>query len=130
MDYITLGRTNLRVSRMGLGCGGHSRLGLARGGSADNAERIVKDALSLGINFIDTAESYGTEASVGNALKGVARDSYVLSTKAGISVNNGRSTPEDFASRVDAALTRLRTDYVERLSPAWRERRRLRLRSR
>jgi aryl-alcohol dehydrogenase-like predicted oxidoreductase len=50
---------------------------------------------------------------VGNALKGVTRDSYVLSTKAGISVNDARSRPEDFASRVDAALTRLRSDYVD-----------------
>jgi aryl-alcohol dehydrogenase-like predicted oxidoreductase len=113
MDYTTLGRTNLRVSRMGLGCGGHSRLGLARGGSTDNAERIVKDALSLGINFFDTAESYGTETTLGNALAGVARDSYVLSTKAGVSVDRVRSKPAEFSTRVDAALTRLRTDHVD-----------------
>lgn len=117
MDYTTLGRTGLRVSRMGLGCGGHSRLGLGRGGSADNAERIVKDALALGINFIDTAETYGTEPAVGNALTGVARDSYVLSTKAGISPdfsgNGTRSRPDEFAARVNAALKRLRTDHVD-----------------
>lgn len=113
MDYVTLVQSGPRVSRMGFGCGGHSRLGLARGGSPDNAERIVKDALSLGVNFIDTAETYGTEATVGKALSGVARDSYVLSTKAGISVDDARSRPEDFATRVDAALTRLHTDHVD-----------------
>ena len=113
MDYTTLGRTGLHVSRMGLGCGGHSRLGLARGGSSENAERIVTDALALGITFFDTAESYGTEPALGNALRGVARDSYVLSTKAGISENNLRSTPADFSRRVEAALVRLRTDHVD-----------------
>jgi L-galactose dehydrogenase len=113
MDYTTLGRTGLHVSRMGLGCGGHSRLGLARGGSAENAERIVKDALSLGVNFIDTAETYGTEATVGNALAGVARDSYVLSTKASVSTDHARWRPEDFANRVTASLGRLRTDHID-----------------
>ena len=48
MNFTTLGRTGLRVSRMGLGCGGHSRLGIARGSTADDAERIVKDALGAG----------------------------------------------------------------------------------
>jgi aryl-alcohol dehydrogenase-like predicted oxidoreductase len=65
MDYVTLVQSGPRVSRMGFGCGGHSRLGLARGGSSDNTEHIAKDALSLGINFIDTAETYGTEATAG-----------------------------------------------------------------
>lgn len=57
MDYATLGKTGISASRMGLGCGGHSRLGLATGGSQDEAIRIIHAALSLGINFFDTAES-------------------------------------------------------------------------
>jgi aryl-alcohol dehydrogenase-like predicted oxidoreductase len=117
MNYTALGRTGLRVSRMGLGCGGHSRLGLARGGSAEHAERIVKDAISLGINFIDTAESYGTESAVGNALVGVPRESYILSTKAGINAgfakDDARSQPDEFASRVEASLKKLRTDHID-----------------
>jgi len=61
MEYTTLGRTGLKVSRMGLGCGGHSRLGLSTGSTETEAENVVRAALSLGINFIDTAEGYGTE---------------------------------------------------------------------
>jgi L-galactose dehydrogenase len=98
---------------MGLGCGGHSRLGLARGGSTDNAERIVKDAVALGVTFFDTAESYGTEATLGSALVGIARDSYVLSTKCSVSVEGVRSKSEEFVRRVDAALARLRTGHVD-----------------
>ena len=71
----------------------------------------------LGVNFIDTAETYGTEPIVGNALAGVQRDCFVLSTKAGVRANfsggDSRSTAEEFATRVEAALTRLRTHYVD-----------------
>ena len=45
MDYTVLGRTGLRVSVAGLGCGGSSRLGLARGASNDAAARLVRHCL-------------------------------------------------------------------------------------
>ena len=98
---------------MGLGCGGHSRLGLALGKSPENAERIVKDAIALGVNFVDTAESYGTEETVGRALVGVPRDSVVVSTKLSINENKQRSTPADFARRFEGTLERLAMDHVD-----------------
>ena len=55
MLTTSLGRTGFVVSRMGLGCGGHSRLGM-RDGDTANAVRIVHEAVDLGINFFDTAE--------------------------------------------------------------------------
>ena len=55
MDYTTLGRTGLRVSVAGLGCGGSSRLGMGYGSSTGEAARIVRHSLDLGVNFIDTA---------------------------------------------------------------------------
>ena len=69
MEYTTLGKTGLKVSVAGLGCGGFSRLGLKAGKSEDEAARLIHQAVDLGINFIDTAPSYGTEGVVGKALK-------------------------------------------------------------
>ena len=82
MEYTTLGRTGLRVSVAGLGCGGPSRLGMRNDPqTASNAIALVKLAMDLGVNFIDTAQTYGTEPIVGKAIAGVPRDRLVISTK-------------------------------------------------
>lgn len=108
MLFTTLGNTGLRVSRMGLGCGGHSRLGMTKGASAEEASRIVREAIELGVNFIDTAEAYRTEEAVGLGLARVPRESVVISTKVGA---NG--TAEETRERVEGCLRRLRTEYVD-----------------
>ncbi|HVK05984.1 MAG TPA: aldo/keto reductase [Armatimonadaceae bacterium] len=113
MDHIVLGRTGLSASVMGLGCGGHSRLGLAQQKGEANAVAVVRRALDLGVNFIDTAEAYGTEEAVGKALDGVPRDSVILSTKISAGRQGQRTTPADLKARADACLARLRTDYVD-----------------
>jgi aryl-alcohol dehydrogenase-like predicted oxidoreductase len=113
MDYTTLGATGLRVSAMGLGCGGHSRLGRTAGRTEAESERLVREALALGINFIDTAEGYGTEEIVGRALAGTAREQVVLSTKAGVGWEGRKVTGAEMKQRVEACLTRLRTEYVD-----------------
>ncbi len=113
MDYVTLGRTGLRVSVMGLGGGGHSRLGQSRGGSQEQSIAIVERALELGINFIDTAESYGTEPAIGLALRGKTRDAIVLSTKKTITTQERLITPDELIAGLEASLQRLGTDRVE-----------------
>src|SRR5450432_4011466 len=113
MDYTTLGRTGLRVSRMGLGCGGPSRLGLKTGGTEENAERVVREALTLGINFIDTAEAYGTEVVVGRALCGAARENAIVSTKVSVTLDGRKATAAETKARVEASLRRLGADYVD-----------------
>jgi aryl-alcohol dehydrogenase-like predicted oxidoreductase len=113
MEFTTLGKTGLRVSRMGLGCGGHSRLGLGTGGSEENAVTIVRAALDLGVNFIDTAESYGTEEVVGRGIADARRDQIILSTKAGIGWKDRWATREEMRERVHACLERLGTDYLD-----------------
>jgi aryl-alcohol dehydrogenase-like predicted oxidoreductase len=60
MDRVILGRTGLAASVLGLGAGGDSRLGLAANDEAGSI-RLVRAALDRGVNFIDTAEAYGTE---------------------------------------------------------------------
>ncbi|HEY6432479.1 MAG TPA: aldo/keto reductase [Acetobacteraceae bacterium] len=82
MEYTTLGRTGLRVSVAGLGAGGFSRLGLTAGKSESEVVGLVHAALDLGVNIIDTASAYGTEAVVGKAVAGRRRDSVVIATKA------------------------------------------------
>ncbi len=113
MERVTLGRTGLRASVMGLGCGGHSRLGLSQGKSEDEAVCVVRAALDLGINFIDTAETYKTEHVVGLALGCVPRQDVLISTKAHIGFEDRRSTAAEMRERVEGNLARLGTDYVD-----------------
>ncbi len=110
MLTTTLGHTGLTVSRMGLGGGGHSRLGLAQGGTSEAAANVVRAALDLGVSFIDTAESYGTEEAVGLGIQGTPREQVVLSTKIGL--NEGTDAAEA-RERVEGCLRRLRTEYVD-----------------
>lgn len=82
MTYTTLGRTGLRVSRVGLGAGGPSRLGQATDADQAAIERLIGRALDLGVNFIDTARGYGTEAAIGRALQALDGADVVVATKA------------------------------------------------
>ena len=104
MEYTTLGRTGLRVSVMGLGCGGPSRVGQRTGKSEAEQVTIIRQALDAGVNFIDTAEVYQTEAVVGQAIKGLDRDKVVLSTKK--STWGESLTPEDVRTSLEASLKR------------------------
>lgn len=113
MEYVTLGRTGLEVSVAGLGCGGFSRLGLGTGKSEAEAVALVRQALDLGINLLDTAAVYGTESVVGRAITSVPRDSVVIATKAWIPRSEGRSAAERAVASLDNSLRQLGTDYVD-----------------
>jgi len=113
MEYITLGRTALRVSVLGLGAGGHSRLGQRTGATEDESVAIVGRALALGVTFIDTAEAYGTEAIIGAALSAARREDVVISTKKSLRVDGRLITATELTCGLEASLTRLRTDYVD-----------------
>jgi L-galactose dehydrogenase len=112
MELTTFGRTGLSVSVAGLGCGGHSRLGLTNGGSQDQAIAVVQRALDLGINLIDTARAYGTEEIVGRALAG-RRDEVIVSTKAMPEVNGHLLSAQALRGSVEKSLDRLQTDHVD-----------------
>jgi L-galactose dehydrogenase len=109
MDRVILGRTGLSASVMGLGAGGDSRLGLAKEDEAASI-RLVHAALDHGINFIDTAEAYGTEHIVGKAIRGLRRSELILSTKKS---TGGSLEPADVVESLEASLRRLGTDYVD-----------------
>src|SRR5262245_49932733 len=113
MLYRPLGRTGLNVSILGLGTG--TRFGDPRNQTQDQATRLVRTALELGINYLDTAPMYlEAESILGQALAGVPRASYVLATKffpmdkAGVPF-----TPEQLRLSVEQSLRRLRVESID-----------------
>ncbi len=128
MEYVQLGRTGLRVSQVGLGCGNFGGVGSAPEffGMGENEEeaRVLMDmALDLGINFFDTANSYGggrSEAYIGRwlAAKGQAvRDRLLISSKVFNPVGEGPNdrglSRRHIYSQVEASLRRLRVDHLD-----------------
>lgn len=107
-----LGKTGLEVSVGGLGCGGHSRLGMFSKGM-QHASGIVRCAYENGVNFFDTAAAYGTQPAVGLALAGVPRGRYVLSTKFPYRNGAGMQPAEALERYLDASLKELRTEYID-----------------
>src|SRR5215813_9231883 len=124
MDYIRLGKSGLKVSRLCLGC---MTFGVPERGShawtldEERSRPIIKQALELGINFIDTANVYSdgtSEEIVGRALRDFAkREEIVLATKV---FNRMRPGPngaglsrKSIFAEMDASLKRLGTDYVD-----------------
>ena len=110
MDFVTLGRTDLNVSVMGIGCGGPSRIGQQTGKSEEESIAVVKHALASGINFIDTAEVYRTEKIVGASIKDFNREDLVISTKKS---TWGKIKPTDVIKSLERSLSNLGTDYID-----------------
>ena len=112
MEKVVLGRTGLEVSIAGLGCGGHSRIGLAKYGEG-HAAGIVRKAIDLGVNFIDTAAAYKTEGAVGLGLEGIPRDRYVVSSKFPYGFDGQFAPPDKLRETLDDCLRLIRSDYVD-----------------
>ena len=114
MDYTTLGKTGLKVSVAGLGCGGPSRLGM-RGdaGAEEHAVRLIKQALDLGVNFLDTAQNYGTENVVGKAIGDMPRDRIVISTKKTLPSADDPNPEAAIVEGLERSLKLLGTDYID-----------------
>jgi aryl-alcohol dehydrogenase-like predicted oxidoreductase len=117
-----LGKSNLEVSALGLGCMGMS-FGL--GPAADKTEMValIRKAVELGVTFFDTAEVYGpfaNEELVGEALAPV-REQVVIATKFGFKPSAADPTkwseldsrPEHIKQVAEASLKRLRTDVID-----------------
>ncbi|WP_223702413.1 aldo/keto reductase [Sutcliffiella deserti] len=109
-----LGSSELYVSEMGLGC-------MSLGTEEKKAKDIIKQAIDLGINYLDTADLYDfgqNEEIVGKALKG-QRDKVVLATKVGNRWSSGRDgwewdpSKEHIKSGAKESLRRLQTDYID-----------------
>ncbi|MBE6122202.1 MAG: aldo/keto reductase [Erysipelotrichaceae bacterium] len=126
MEKRRIGKSNLMVNPVGLGCMGFSH---ASGDPVPEAEAVktLREAYELGYDFFDTAEAYTglypdgsvsyNEELVGKALKDV-RDKVVIATKMGVGHNADRSlvldsSPETIRRSLEKSLERLGTDYVD-----------------
>ncbi|MBV6701723.1 aldo/keto reductase [Kitasatospora aureofaciens] len=134
MEYVTLGGTDLEVSRIALGCMGFGGSGRGHNPWAldeQAAARVFQRAVELGITFWDTANVYGAGASeelVGRAVRRFTRrEDVVLATKVGLPMHDGPGgfglSRKTILEQVDGSLTRLGTDYIDlyqlhRLDPA------------
>ena len=128
MEYKNLGRTGLKISAVGLGCGNFGGIGSApaffgKGETEEEAAAIMDTAWELGLNFFDTANAYGggrSETYIGNWLKARGsrvREGMVLSSKVFNPVGDG---PNDWGlsrrhvlSQIEASLMRLGTDHLD-----------------
>ena len=121
MQKRKLGKSNLEVSAIGLGCMG---LSFGYGPAVDKQQGIslIRAAVERGVTFVDTAEVYGpftNEELVGEALAPF-RDQVVIATKFGFKIENGKqagldSRPEHIKEVADASLKRLKTDRIDLL---------------
>lgn len=113
MHYRTLGKTSLRVSVLGLGTG--TRFGDPTRRQED-VTQVVRSALDLGVNYIDTAAIYlEAEARLGVALAGVPRERFVLATKFFPADKSSGTpiTPAQLRTSVENSLRQLRLDTVD-----------------
>jgi L-galactose dehydrogenase len=113
IQYRVLGRTGLRVSQIGLGGGGNTCLGRKKGKTEAESVRVVRRAIELGINLIDTSSRNATEGIIGRAIRGYDREALVLSTKATVSEGSVLKTAAQFAESLENSLKTLGTSYVD-----------------
>lgn len=114
MDYRRMGRSGLKVSEICLGT-----MTFGHGTDQSEATHMVDLAFEAGVNFIDTANTYGngqSEILLGNALQGRRRD-VVLATKffnpVGTQPNDSGMSRVHILRAIEDSLTRLQTDYVD-----------------
>ena len=120
MQKRKLGKSNLEVSAIGLGCMSMS-FGLGPAMDTGEAINVIRSAADQGVTFFDTAEAYGpfaNEELLGEALAPI-RDQVVIATKFGfkdgIPGNGPDSRPERIREVTEAALKRLKTDHIDLL---------------
>lgn len=101
MEYKILGKTGLKISRLGLGGIPIQKI------DPDGTRALIGELIQKSVNFIDTARGYTvSEEYLGYALEGV-RDKFVIATK------STSRTKEAMAKDIDASLANLRTDYID-----------------
>jgi aryl-alcohol dehydrogenase-like predicted oxidoreductase len=116
MKKRVLGKSNLEVSAIGLGCMGLS-FGYGPASTRQDAIKLIQTAFELGVTFFDTAEAYGpftNEELLGEAVAPF-REEIVIATKFGYKEGKLDSRPENIRNVVEASLIRLRTDVIDLL---------------
>lgn len=109
---MKLGKSRLRVSRLGLGCMRMAQL------TVEEASQVIQTCLALGINFFDHADIYGggqAERVFGQAIKllGLNRDEIVIQSKCGIRKGYYDFSKDHILASVEGILERLQVDYLD-----------------
>ena len=101
MEYRVLGKTGLKVSRMGFGGIPIQRI------DQEGTRKLLHEMVDRGVNYIDTARGYTvSEEYLGYAMEGI-RDRFVVATK------SMARTREAMAADIETSLHNLRTDYID-----------------
>lgn len=114
MEMRTYGRTGMRVSLLGFGCGAVGGL-MVRGEPRDQ-ERAIARALEVGVNYFDTAVQYGngkSEKNLGRILQALKPANAIVGTKVRLPSADFRRVAEAITTSLDGSLTRLRRDHVD-----------------
>ena len=118
MEYVQLGKSDLKVSKICLGCMSFGEVTEKRPWvlNQEETDAMIKRALDLGINFFDTANTYGngsSETFIGNSFKKLVknRKDIVVATK--VYNNEGKLSKEAILREIDGSLKRLQMDYVD-----------------
>jgi len=116
MEYTTLGKSGIKISKICLGCMTFGeRESFTWLLNQEQTDEMVKRALDLGINFFDTANCYNngtSEIYLGNAIKKYAkREDVVIATK--VRLNEGGLSREAILREIEGSLKRLQMDYVD-----------------
>jgi predicted aldo/keto reductase-like oxidoreductase len=105
-DFVTLGKSNIKVTRLAFGTGSHGG-SVQRQLGQENFNALVRHAWDRGIRFFETSDTYdGMHEMLGIALKGIPRDSYQLMSK--ITTNSG-----DPHERFDDLRKQVNSDYFD-----------------
>ena len=107
VDQVTLGKTGLKLSRLGMGVGSNSG-NVQRSLGADGFNRLVHYAYDQGITYIDTADSYKTHTMVRDAIKGLPREKLFIQSKM-------PGVPEKPLEVLDRYRRELGVDYIDSL---------------
>ncbi|MEY2466642.1 MAG: hypothetical protein QOD03_1163 [Verrucomicrobiota bacterium] len=107
IDQVTLGKTGIKLSRLGMGTGvnsGHNQIGNGK----EAFIRLVHHAYDQGITYFDCAQNYETFGWMGDALKGLPREKLFIQSKV-------PGKPEDVLATIDNHRKTFQTDYIDSL---------------
>lgn len=116
-DQVTLGKTGIKMSRLGIGTGvnsGHDQVGAGK----DAFIKLIRHAYDQGITYIDTAERYETFPWIGDAIKGLPREKLFIQSKI-------PDQPDDVLAAIDRHRLNYKTDYIDSMlihcmtKPGW-----------
>ena len=118
MEYIQLRKSDLKVSKICLGCMSFGKSTKVRPWTLNQEETdaMIKRALELGINFFDTANTYGegsSEEFIGNSFKKLVKDRKDIIVATKVYFNEGKLSKEAIFREIEGSLKRLQMDYID-----------------